>query len=153
MRNKLTRRDVLRTLLGLAAAISPVAVLTRPALAKAEGWVAGTVKFFDARRGYGFIVADDGADDVLLHITCLRASGYESAPEGARIECVALHRARGRQAFRVLSLGRAPGEPARYDSPVEVRWFNRERGFGFLRSGERTGEQFVHLETLRRFQG
>jgi cold shock CspA family protein len=106
MRSELNRRDVLRALLGLAAALSPLAALARPAFAKPEGWVAGTVAFFDERKGFGYVAADDGAGDVLLHIACLRASGYQSVQVGARLECVARQASRGRQAMRVLRLER-----------------------------------------------
>ena len=127
MRSQLNRRDVLRTVLGLAAALSPLATLPRPAFAKPEGWVAGTVEFCDARKGFGYIAADDGAGDVLLPIPCLRASGYERAQVGARIECVVRQDSRGRQAMRVVNLE---------GPPVEARWFDGENGYGFTgRSG------------------
>lgn len=38
--------------------------------------VAGMIKWFDASKGYGFIVADNGLPDILLHVTCLRAGGF-----------------------------------------------------------------------------
>ncbi len=47
--------------------------------------IAGTVKWFDPSKGYGFIVPDNGLADVLLHVTCLRAGGYQVAYEGARL--------------------------------------------------------------------
>ena len=46
--------------------------------------VAGRIKWFDVAKGFGFIVPDDGSADVLLHITCLRRDGHQSASEGAR---------------------------------------------------------------------
>jgi cold shock protein len=52
---------------------------------------AGTIKWFDASKGYGFIVPDNGLTDVLLHVTCLRAGGYQVAYEGARVHCEVLH--------------------------------------------------------------
>ena len=41
--------------------------------------VAGTIKWFDASKGFGFLVPDNGLGDVLLHVTCLRAGGYQTA--------------------------------------------------------------------------
>ena len=38
--------------------------------------VAGSVKWFDPAKGYGFIVPDDDLPDVLLHVTCLRRGGF-----------------------------------------------------------------------------
>jgi cold shock CspA family protein len=64
--------------------------------------IAGSIKWFDVSKGYGFIVPDNGLADVLLHVTCLRAGGYQTAYEGARVHCQVLKRPRGLQAFRVL---------------------------------------------------
>ena len=47
--------------------------------------VTGTIKWFDVSKGYGFIVPDNGLPDVLLHVTCLRRDGFQTAYEGARV--------------------------------------------------------------------
>ena len=127
--------------------------------------IAGSIKWFDVSKGYGFIVPDNGLADVLLHVTCLRAGGYQTAYEGARVHCQVLKRPRGLQAFRVLSMDEStaihPSQlPQRTHVQViaesdweraRVKWFNRVRGFGFLTRGEGTPDIFVHMETLRRF--
>ena len=41
--------------------------------------VVGSIKWFDVSKGYGFIVPDEGGPDVLLHVTCLRRDGYQTA--------------------------------------------------------------------------
>ena len=66
--------------------------------------VSGSIKWFDAGKGFGFIVPDNGMADVLLHVTCLRRDGYQTAYEGARIVVEALNRPGGLQAFRVVSM-------------------------------------------------
>jgi CspA family cold shock protein len=47
--------------------------------------MAGTVKFFNAERGYGFIKPDDGARDVFVHITAVEQAGLKQLNEGQRI--------------------------------------------------------------------
>lgn len=128
--------------------------------------ISGTIKWFDVSKGFGFIVPDDGSADVLLHVTCLRRDGFQTAYEGARVVCEALHRPKGMQAFRILSMDETTAiHPAQLPPPrthvtvtptsglerAMVKWFNRLRGFGFLTRGEGTPDIFVHMETLRRY--
>ena len=128
--------------------------------------VAGSIKWFDVGKGFGFIVPDNGMTDILLHVTCLRRDGYQTAYEGARIVVEVLARPRGLQALRILSMDDStalhPSQmpPSRTHVQVQptsglekavVKWFNRVRGFGFLTQGEDSEDIFVHMETLRRF--
>jgi CspA family cold shock protein len=70
--------------------------------------ICGRVKWFDAGKGYGFIVPDDPSQtdlkDVLLHVTSLRSSGREHALEGSIITCDVVRRPKGWQVAEVVEL-------------------------------------------------
>ena len=126
--------------------------------------LSGVIKWFDVSKGYGFIVPDGGGADILLHVTCLRRDGFQTAYEGARVVCEVLRRPKGLQAFRIRSMDDSTAvHPSQLPQRTHVivipesdweravvKWFNRLRGFGFLTRGMQTLDIFVHMETLRR---
>lgn len=125
--------------------------------------VRGRIKWFDAGKGFGFVIDDATDADVLLHVTCLRGYGYQTAYAGALVHCHALRRPKGLQAFRILAMDEstAKHDPYYDNSPAPVaatsdwtacfvKWFNRVRGFGFLVIGPGYDDVFVHMETMRR---
>lgn len=133
--------------------------------------VAGRVKWFDATRGFGFLVSDACEGDVLIHFSVLRDHGRRSLPEGALIDCIVEQQDRGLQARRIISIDLSEALPSQarpaipaadradrqaladaageFES-VEVKWFNRVKGYGFLnRLGDPDADIFVHMETVR----
>jgi cold shock protein len=61
----------------------------------------GTVKWFNAEKGFGFIAPDDGTPDVFVHHTAIKADGYRSLAENQRVEFTASRGAKGPQADEV----------------------------------------------------
>ena len=64
----------------------------------------GTVKWFNAEKGFGFITQDDGGVDVFVHYSAVEGGGYRSLDEGQRVEYVVTQGQKGPQAERVTSL-------------------------------------------------
>jgi CspA family cold shock protein len=126
----------------------------------------GTVKWFDPAKGFGFIVADDGGPDILLHVNALRNFGQSSVADRAGIEVTVLQTERGLQAAEVLAIeppvaeaetGKA--DPAQlFDAatlalplePARVKWFDKAKGYGFATVFARPEDVFVHMEVLRK---
>ncbi|RVT81635.1 cold shock domain-containing protein [Rhodobacteraceae bacterium CCMM004] len=126
--------------------------------------VSGRVKWFDVHKGFGFIVAEGGGADILLHANVLRNFGQSSVADGARIVVAVQQTARGAQAYEVRSIAPPdpePGDPADIDDeaapapegpllPARVKWFDKAKGFGFANVFGRSEDVFVHIEVLRR---
>lgn len=128
--------------------------------------VTGKVKWFDPAKGFGFIVALDGGNDILLHANVLRNFGQGSVADNSLIRVRIQRTTRGVQATEVLSI-----EPPESESigqiedlddadaaailalelePARVKWFDKVKGFGFANVWDRPEDVFIHIEVLRR---
>jgi CspA family cold shock protein len=65
----------------------------------------GTVKWFSAEKGYGFITPDEGGKDVFVHYSAIQAEGYRSLNEGQKVEYEVVQGQKGPQAANVKPQG------------------------------------------------
>jgi CspA family cold shock protein len=64
----------------------------------------GTVKWFNAEKGFGFISQDGGGNDVFVHFSAIQSSGYRSLEENQRVEFEIVQGQKGPQAEQVRLL-------------------------------------------------
>lgn len=128
--------------------------------------VRGIVKWFDPAKGFGFVVADNGGPDILLHANVLRNFGQSSVADGTIIEITVQRTQRGQQAIEVLSIAPPEAEDRAALPDLEhvseeelaalplqaarVKWFDKGKGFGFANVFGQPEDVFVHVEVLRR---
>ena len=126
----------------------------------------GVVKWFDPKKGFGFILPDDGGSDVLLHANVLRNFGQSSVADGAEIEVDVLDTTRGQQAVEVFEIvppeggldyttempdGEILGDVEGLElEPARIKWFDKGKGFGFANVFGSSEDVFIHIEVLRR---
>ncbi len=126
--------------------------------------LSGVVKWFDPKKGYGFVTPNNGLPDVLLHTSCLQHNGYQAACEGTKITCEAVQSPKGLRCTRVLSMDEATAirpTPTRSTTPKKtvaqvfgpermvVKFFDQLKGFGFFQCPDEP-DVFVHVSVLQR---
>jgi len=128
--------------------------------------MSGIVKWFDPTKGFGFVIANEGGADILLHANVLRNFGQNSIADGASVEILTQQTERGVQVVEVLSIEPAAhgGRPVLPDvelldaaeleqldlQPARVKWFDKSKGFGFANVFGSDADIFIHVEVLRR---
>ena len=123
--------------------------------------VRGSVKWFDPGKGFGFIVADSGGPDILLHVNALRNFGQSSICDRAGIVVSVQQTQRGLQAVEVFEVNPPEDyEPTETEEepidlsielePARIKWFDKIKGFGFANVFGRPEDVFIHMEVLRK---
>ena len=125
----------------------------------------GHVKWFDTSKGYGFLVGEDEAGDILLHANVLKNFGRGSVAEGTKIDFEVQETERGRQVSKIIDIEVPKDEKLEVESsdfgvpevdgvemvPARVKWFDKAKGFGFANSFKSEVDIFLHMEVLRHY--
>ena len=119
----------------------------------------GIVKFFNPQKGFGFIVRDDGGEDVFVHISAVEQAGLSDLADGQPLEFTLVDRG-GRVSATNLRIDGEPIAVERAEAPQRqltgekatgiVKFFNAMKGFGFIQRDDGQPDAFVHISAVER---
>ncbi|MES2493501.1 MAG: cold-shock protein [Pseudomonadota bacterium] len=129
--------------------------------AQVVGQSKGTVKFFNAQKGFGFVQREDGGEDVFVHISAVERAGLESLAEGQGLEFTLVDRGGKISASDLVVVGDViPVEKREVAAPQReltgekatgtVKFFNSMKGFGFITRDDGQPDAFVHISAVER---
>jgi len=128
-----------------------------PAQVVGEG--TGTVKFFNAGKGFGFIQQDAGGEDVFVHISAVERAGLEGLAEGQQLKFQLVDRG-GKISASDLEVVGDVIEVQKREAPQRqltgeratgtVKFFNGMKGFGFITRDDGQADAFVHISAVER---
>ena len=120
----------------------------------------GVVKFFNPQKGFGFVVRDDGGEDVFVHISAVEQAGMTDLADGQPLEFTLVDRGGRVSATNLridgepLAVERAPEAPQRQltgeKATGTVKFFNAMKGFGFIQRDDGQPDAFVHVSAVER---
>ena len=127
--------------------------------AQVVGQGKGTVKFFNAHKGFGFIQQDAGGEDVFVHISSVERAGLEGLAEGQQLEFTLVDRGGKISASDLVVVGdviavqqkEAPQRQLTGERATgTVKFFNGMKGFGFITRDDGQPDAFVHISAVER---
>lgn len=112
--------------------------------------VHGTVKWFDHRKGFGFVVPDDGGPDIFLGKDVIEQANFDAPTEGARVYVACGRKPKGMQAIVLYFVEQPLPAPNSIKGPAPglVKMFNDECGYGFISVGDGLDDIFFHINLL-----
>jgi CspA family cold shock protein len=120
----------------------------------------GVVKFFNPQKGFGFIVRDDGGDDVFVHISAVEQAGLTDLADGQPLEFTLVDRGGRVSATNLriegepMAVERAERGPQRQLTGEKAqgtdKFFNSMKGFGFIQRDDGQPDAFVHISAVER---
>jgi CspA family cold shock protein len=128
--------------------------------------VTALVKWYNPTKGFGFVQPEDGSPDAFLHASLVNQTGHDDLPEGTAVVCDIAEGPRGPQVAAIQSV-EPPTEPLRARPPYRpggfgaaageagvaegvVKFFNNEKGFGFMIPDDGGRDVFISARTLNR---
>lgn len=116
-----------------------------------SGVIRARVKWFNVEKGFGFITPLDGQPEAFLHASVLARGGVARLTEGAEVVCVVAATPKGPQVVRIDDV-LPPECPPTPDLSLAgtVKWYQPDKGFGFVVAEDGDRDVFVHKSALKR---